>query len=534
MELFGYEIKKRIKDQEKEPEEKVLKSFVPPENDDGIATIGAGGYYGQYYDLDGNDVGSDKELLQKYRQAAEQPECDNAIDDIVNEAIVSSEIGAPVELRLDELQYEDEIKKKILNEFDHVLKLYNFSELGSDIFRKWYIDGRIYYHIVIDSEHPEHGIQELRYVDAMHMRKVREIKSDYDKLTGVKVAEEIEEFFIYNEDISINTNTLNTTGGAVDGLKISPEAMIFVHCGIMDSSRKKILSHLHKTIKLVNQLRMLEDSLVIYRVSRAPERRIFYIDVGNLPKGKAEEYVRNMMSQYRNKIVYDQSSGEVRDDRRHKSMLEDFFLPRREGGRGTEITTLPGGENLGQIDDILFFQKKLYKSLNVPLSRLESESGFQVGRATEINREEVKFNKFVNRLRKRFSYILLDALKTQLILKGIIHDSDWDEMKEDIIIDFQRDNYFSELKEFEVMRDRLDMMSQIEAYVEQGYYSKEWARRNILGQSDEDIDMIDKQISDEKEEGGDDLDLDLSSTQPEEQGDLEKDLSKNDNLEDII
>ena len=299
----------------------------------------------------------------------------------------------------------------------------------------------------------------------------------------------------------------------------------------MDSSRTKVLSHLHKSVKIINQLRMLEDALVIYRISRAPERRIFYIDVGNLPKGKAEEYVRNMMSQYRNKIVYDADNGEVRDDRRHKSMLEDFFLPRREGGRGTEITTLPGGENLGQIDDILFFQKKLYKSLNVPMSRLDSESGFQVGRATEINREEVKFHKFTSRLRQKFSNIFLSALKTQLILKGIINEDDWPMISENIFVDYQKDNYFAELKEFEIMRDRFDMMSQVENLVEQGYYSKEWVRKNILAQDDQEIEMIDKQIADEKDEGeGDDgVDDLIAGTQPEleTQGDLEQELGKN-------
>ncbi len=312
----------------------------------------------------------------------------------------------------------------------------------------------------------------------------------------------------------------------------------------MDATRKKVHSYLHKSLKLINQLRMMVDALVIYRISRAPERRIFYIDVGNLPKGKAEEYVRNMMSQYRNKIVYDQATGEVRDDRRHQSMMEDFFLPRREGGRGTEITTLPGGENLGQIEDILFFQKKLYKSLNVPVSRLEAETPFQLGRATEINREEVKFQRFIERLRQRFSYIMLDALKTQLILKGVIEESDWDNMKEEINISFLKDNYFAELKEFEVMRDRFDVASQVEPFIEQGFFSKEWVRKNIFQQSDQEIEMIEKQKADEKEEGGDDdLDLDLSSKQPDGQleddldnagGKLEKPLNSDNNLEELL
>ena len=467
MEIFGYEIKKRLDVNTKPESEKNLKSFVPKYDDEGISTVAAGGYYGQYYDLDGTDVANDKELILKYREAAEQPECDSAIDDIIDESICSGLTGAPVKIDMDNLTYEDNIKEKISNEFDHVVKLLEFNENGADLFRRWYIDGKIYFHTVVDSENPQSGIQELRFIDPIHMRKVREIKTETDPVTGATVNETADEYFIYAEE-SPNTTALSTTE---QGLKIAPEAIIYVTSGVMDSTRKKVLSHIHKSIKLVNQLRMLEDALVIYRISRAPERRIFYIDVGNLPKGKAEEYVRNMMSQYRNKIVYDSSTGEVRDDRRHKSMLEDFWLPRREGGKGTEISTLPGGDNLGNIEDVVFFQKKLYKSLNVPLSRLESDTGFNIGRATEINREEVKFQKFIDRLRSRFSHVFMHALKTQLMLKGIIAEEDWDIIKEDISIDFVKDNYFSELKEFEVMKDRLDMVNQIEPLVEQGYYS---------------------------------------------------------------
>jgi len=536
MEIFGYEIKRRFNKGEENDspslEKNTVKSFVPPVDDTGVATVAAGGYYGQYYDIDGTDSGgSDRDMIMKYRGAAEQPEADNAIDDIVNEAIPAGDIGSLVSLNVDDLEYETDVRRKILNEFDNVYNLFQFTEYGSDYFRKWYIDGKIYFHIVVDSANPKAGIQDLRYVDPIHMKKVREIKKNVDKLTGVTLDEVVEEYYVYNEE-HVGISAANTSSDNISGIKVADEAIIYVTSGIMDSSRKKVLSHLHKSVKVINQLRMLEDALVIYRISRAPERRIFYIDVGNLPKGKAEEYVRNMMSQYRNKIVYDASNGEVRDDRRHKSMLEDFFLPRREGGRGTEITTLPGGENLGQIDDILFFQKKLYKSLNVPLSRLESESGFQVGRATEINREEVKFHKFVSRLRQRFSHVFLTALKTQLILKGIINEDDWPMISENIFVDYQKDNYFAELKEFEILRDRFDMMSQVENLVEQGYYSKEWVRKNILGQDDQEIEMIDKQIADEKAEGeGDDGSIDdlISGTQPEleKQGDLELDLSQN-------
>ena len=507
MEIFGFEIKKRLDKNRQDPAEtKQLKSFAPPYEDEGVSNIAAGGYYGQYYDIDGTSVESDKELILKYRHAAEQPECDSAIDDIVDEAIVSAEIGASVKLNLDDLNYTDDVKRKIQNEFDHIIKLLKFNEYGTDFFRRWYIDGKIYFHILVDSDNPKEGIQELRYVDPIHMRKVREISKDTDKLTGAVINEVEQEYFIYSpEPYSSTSNqgsqTSSYSSTTMDaGLKVSPDAMVYVTSGIMDASRKKVLSHLHKSIKLVNQLRMMEDALVVYRVARAPERRIFYIDVGNLPKGKAEEYVRNMMSQYRNKIVYDASTGAVRDDRRHQSMMEDFWLPRREGGRGTEITTLPGGQNLGEIEDILFFQKKLYKSLNIPIGRLESDAGFQFGRATEVSREEVKFQKFVNRLRQRFSYVMLDALKTQLILKGIIADEDWNEMSEELSIDYIKDNYFSELKEFEILNERTSVAGNLEALVEAGYYSKEWIRKNILKQTDEEIEQIDKQRADEKKE----------------------------------
>jgi len=530
MELFGFEIKRRINrgEDETEEQESNIKSFVPPVSDEGVTTVSAGGYFGQYYYIDGMDGGNtDREMIFKYRAAAEQPETDNAIDDIINEAITASNVGTPMSLNLDDLEFEEELKRKILNEFDTVCNLFKIQEFGSDYFRKWYVDGRIYFHIVIDSNNPKEGIKDLRYVDPVNMRKVREVKKEVDKLTGVTVEEKAEEYFVYSEDATTNHISSSASADTISGIKVAPEAILYQTSGLMDSSRSKVLSHLHKSIKIINQLRMLEDALVIYRISRAPERRIFYIDVGNLPKGKAEEYVRNMMSQYRNKIVYDASSGEVRDDRRHKSMLEDFFLPRREGGRGTEITTLPGGENLGQIDDILFFQKKLYKSLNVPLSRLDAESGFQVGRATEINREEVKFNKFIQRLRKRFSSLLIDALRTQLILKGVINEDDWQGISESIYVDFLKDNYFAELKEFEIMRDRFDMMSQAESLVEQGYYSKEWARKKILGQDDQEIDMIDKQIADEKAEDegeGDEAIDDLISDTEADRGELENEL----------
>ena len=552
MELFGLEIKRRFdKNRDDSPSQNTLKSFVPPTDEEGgVTTVAAGGYFGQYYDLDGSRGSSERDMIIKYREAAEQPETDNAIDDIVNEAIVTNDIGSPVSLNVDDLDYTDEVKKKVVNEFENVTKMLKFKEYGGELFRKWYVDGKIYFHMIVDSSAPKEGIKELRYIDPIYMRKVREVNKEVDKLTGITVAETVDEFFVYNDiDMTSATTVSNMGSGGetLHGVKVAKEAIVYVTSGIMDSTRSKVMSHLHKSLKLINQLRMLEDALVIYRISRAPERRIFYIDVGNLPKGKAEEYVRNMMSQYRNKIVYDSNSGEVRDDRRHKSMLEDFFLPRREGGRGTEITTLPGGENLGQIDDILFFQKKLYKSLNVPLSRLESESGFQVGRATEINREEVKFQKFIDRLRQKFSYIFLTALKTQLVLKGIIVEEDWDSIEENIYVDYQKDNYFSELKEFEILRDRFEILSQMDEYVGK-YYSKEWVRKNILQQDDIEIEQQNQQIADESDEGeGEEGEDDLfSDTIPSNKtgkledelanngGDLEKDLDNQPTLEQII
>ena len=552
MELFGLEIKRRFdKNRDDSPSQNTLKSFVPPTDEEGgVTTVAAGGYFGQYYDLDGSRGSSERDMIIKYREAAEQPETDNAIDDIVNEAIVTNDIGSPVSLNVDDLDYTDEVKKKVVNEFENVTKMLKFKEYGGELFRKWYVDGKIYFHMIVDSSAPKEGIKELRYIDPIYMRKVREVNKEVDKLTGITVAETVDEFFVYNDiDMTSATTVSNMGSGGetLHGVKVAKEAIVYVTSGIMDSTRSKVMSHLHKCLKLINQLRMLEDALVIYRISRAPERRIFYIDVGNLTKGKAEEYVRNMMSQYRNKIVYDSNSGEVRDDRRHKSMLEDFFLPRREGGRGTEITTLPGGENLGQIDDILFFQKKLYKSLNVPLSRLESESGFQVGRATEINREEVKFQKFIDRLRQKFSYIFLTALKTQLVLKGIIVEEDWDSIEENIYVDYQKDNYFSELKEFEILRDRFEILSQMDEYVGK-YYSKEWVRKNILQQDDIEIEQQNQQIADESDEGeGEEGEDDLfSDTIPSNKtgkledelanngGDLEKDLDNQPTLEQII
>ena len=483
-ELFGFEIKRKTAQKE-------LPSFVPKTDEDGSGVIQAGGHFGAYIDMDGDKVKNEVDLILKYRDIAAQPECDAAIEDIVNESIVGDHDEAPIDIVMDELDISDKMKETVKFEFDHVLKLWNFNQYAHDIYRKWYIDGRLPYHIIIEKGSPKKGIKELRYIDPTKLRKVKEVEEKQDPKTGAKLIEKVDEFFLFQD---------KTMNGAEQGLKIYPDAIAYCTSGVMDPGRKRILSYLHKALKPVNQLRMMEDSLVIYRISRAPERRIFYIDVGNLPKGKAEEYLRGIMNQYRNKLVYDAKTGDIKDDRKHMSMLEDFFLPRREGGRGTEITTLPGGENLGQIDDIIYLQKKLYKSLNVPVNRLEQEAQYSLGRTTEITRDEVKFKKFIDRLRKRFSDLFMQLLKTQLLLKGIITESDWKEWKESIVFNFIEDNYFSELKQSEMLRERFDMLSSLDEYVGK-YISNEWIRKNVLRQTEDEIEEIQKQIDQENKAG---------------------------------
>ena len=496
--LFGFEIKR--KGQEKEDAKK--QSFVAPQDADGSSYVQAGGYFGQYLDTEGvTDQASEGDLIRRYREIAMHPECDAAIEDIINEAIVSNSDSAPVDIILDDLDQPDTIKDQIKEEFDNIISLLQFNNYGHEIFRKWYVDGRVYYHILVDEKQPKRGIIELRPIDATRMTKVKQLNQEKDEKTGVTLIKDVEEYYMYRDAGLAKTN---------QGIKISKDAIQYTTSGLLDSSRKKVLSYLHKAIKPVNQLRMMEDSLVIYRLARAPERRIFYIDVGNLPKGKSEEYLRGIMNQYRNKLVYDASTGEIKDDRKHMSMLEDFWLPRREGGRGTEITTLPGGENLGQIDDIIYFQKKLYKSLNVPSNRLEQEAQFSLGRSTEISRDEVKFQKFINRLRKKFSWMFLDLLKTQLILKGIISEQDWATFKEDIVIDFIQDSAFAELKENEIMRERIGLLTEMDQYVGQ-YFSKEWIRKNVLMQTDDDIERMKEEIDAEKASGEIEPDEDLEN-----------------------
>ena len=485
--LFGFEISKKISKQHSvEPV-----SPIPKPNDESASTVAVGGgYYGQYVDLSNTDTVSDHELIRKYREAAMQPECDAAVSDIVDGAIASSDESSPVDLSMSDLDLPNNVKKQIISEFNRVLKLYKFNRNAAEYFRNWYVDGKAYFNVIIDPNNPQKGIVELRPVESTHINKVKEVKQETDKKTGLEYEKVVDEYYVYSPDLG------NNGVDKLNGIKFATDAIIQVNSGIMDPDKIRTVGHLHKAMKLVNQLRYMEDSLVVYRVSRAPERRIFYIDVGNLPKGKAEEYVQQVVSRYRNKLVYDANTGNISDDRRHMSMLEDFYLPRREGGRGTEITTLGGGENLGQIEDVQFFQRKLYRALNVPVARLEQDTAFSVGRASEVSREEVKFQKFIDRLRKKFSFMLMDALRIQLILKGVITEKDWNIIEESINISFLEDNYFAELKEFEILRERLEMSQMLEDIVGK-YISDKYVRTVILKQSDEDIDRLDKEIEEE-------------------------------------
>ena len=502
-ELFGFRITRANQDLGKD-------SITNPSPDDGSYDISGGGFYSSILDIAGRDR-SDLDLINRYRSIAQQPECDSAIEDIVNESIVSDEKGQSVSLSLDRLNLSQTIKNKIREEFDEILRLLDFNEKGHDIFRRWYIDGRLYYHKIIDSKNTKKGIKEVRYIDPRKIKKVRNKKVEKDQRTGLDVIRQIEDFYLYND------KGLDQATGTSTGIKLTADSVSYCPSGLIDMTRGNVLSHLNKAIKPVNQLRMIEDALVIYRISRAPERRIFYIDVGNLPKVKAEAYLKDVMNRYRNKLVYDAKTGEIRDDRNHMSMLEDFWLPRREGGRGTEITTLPGGSNLGEIDDIQYFQKKLYRSLNVPVSRLAEETGFQIGRSDNITRDELKFTKFVQRLRKKFSNLFNDMLKTQLVLKGVIAVEEWPSIKELLQFDYLQDGHFTELKNAELMQNRLDMLGTIESYVGT-YFSKEYVRKHILRMSDDEIQEIEDQIKDEEggENGDPDTDGMFATNEPSE------------------
>ena len=489
--LFGFTISRK----QTEDEAAVQQSFAVPNSDDGALTITSAAYYGTYVDLDGT-AKNEVELISRYREMAMQPEIESAIDDIVSEAIVQDDDGRNIKLIMDDLKQTDKIKNAITQEFNTILRLLNYSNMAHDIFRRYYIDGRLFYHIIVDREKPTEGIKELRYVDPRKIRKVREIKKKKDERSGVDIMNIINEYYIFN-DKAISGSQSNY--GPV-GVRITKDSIINVNSGLMDSRRAVVLSYLHKAIKPLNQLRMIEDATVIYRISRAPERRIFYIDVGNLPKLKAEQYLRDIMVKYKNKLVYDANTGEVRDDRKFLSMMEDFWLPRRDGGKGTEIQTLPGGQNLGELEDVKYFEKKLYKALNVPISRLESSQGFTIGRASEITRDELKFSKFIDRLRNKFADLFDQALRVQCVLKGICTAEEYDEFKEHIFFDFIKDNNFAELKDAELMKERLSLLQEIDPYTGR-YFSMNWIRRNVLRLSDEEMQAIDKEIEKEKGAG---------------------------------
>lgn len=489
--LFGFEIK-RLDGQTEQAVNEKEKTFVPPQYDDGAVTISnSGSYFGTYVDLDGT-VRNEIELITKYRELSIQPELEEAINQICNEAIVTDESGKCVSINVDNVKQSDKFKKKVIEEFDEVLKLLDFNNYAYDIFRNWYIDGRLFYHVVIDETAPYLGIKEIRYIDPRKIRKVREIQREKDPRTGVDVIKQINEYYVYYERGITQGSHSNTMGQ-----KIAVDSIVNVNSGLLDARRTMVLSYLHKAIKPFNQLRMLEDATVIYRLARAPERRLFYIDVGSLPTVKAEQYLKSIMAQYRTKLVYDANTGEIRDDRRHMAMLEDIWLPRREGGKGTEIGTLPGGQNLGVIEDVEYFNNKLYKALGVPLSRLQPQTGFSLGRSTEITREELNFVKFINRLRNKFSTLFDELLKRQLVLKKICNERDWEILSEDIYYTFLRDNNFDELKEAELLANKIEVLGRIDPYVGR-YFSKEWVRKKVLLQTDEDIEAIDKQIEKER------------------------------------
>jgi len=494
LELFGFRIGKA------EEQKDSVVSFAPPEPDDGSLTIAQGGVFGTTIDLEGT-AKNESALITKYREMLLQPECEKAIDDIVNEAIVGDNKEQSVQIILEDTELPKSIKTKINEEFDTVLSLLNFNTKSYSIFRDWYVDGRLYYHVMIDTKNPRAGIKELRYIDPRKIKKIRSEKRDNNnpnQTNKTVINKKYDEYFIY-QPTGLGTNT--------EGIKIAVDSIAYSHSGVLDQRNYMVLSYLHKAIKPLNQLRMLEDATVIYRLARAPERRIFYIDVGNLPKGKAEQYLRDMMAKHKNKLVYDAETGAVRDDRKFLTMLEDYWLPRRDGGRGTEITTLPGGQNLGEIEDVLYFRKKLYESLNVPTSRLEADGQFNMGRSSEITRDELKFSKFVFRLRQKFSEMFFIILEKQLLLKGIMTKQEWNDIKDKIYFDYIEDNHFAELKEAEIIQNRLTVLADADADQYAGkYFSDTWIRKNVLMMTEDEIEDIKKQIEDEEPEDDEDDD----------------------------
>ena len=479
--LFGFQITRASKERGEQP------TFVLPDPEDGATT--SAGFYSEFLDIEGA-AKNEADLIRRYRSTSEHPECDLAIEDIVNESVNTEELKAPVSLNTDNLPYSSKIKQRVKEEFGQVLNLLDFNNKAHDLFRRWYIDGRLHFHKIIDENDPQKGIQELRYIDALKIKRIRKVEKDITP-KGSPTIKILEDYYVYNEGGMAGGKT---GSGAVGGsFKITADAIANCPSGLFSPDKNMVLSYLQKAIKPVNQLRMIEDAVVIYRIARAPERRIFYIDVGNLPKVKAEQYLKDVMNRYRNKLVYNASTGEIKDDRQQMSMLEDFWLPRREGGRGTEITTLPGGSNLGEIDDILYFQKKLYRSLNIPISRLETESGFNMGRGAEITRDEVKFTKFVQKLRRKFNALFNNILKTQLILKGVVAEEDWLSIKDNLSYMYMKDGHYAEMRDMDLLRDRLEVLGTIEPYIGM-YFSKKYVQKQVFRMSDEEIESMQKEI----------------------------------------
>ena len=483
--LFGFQITRSSKEKGEQP------SFVLPNPEDGATT--SAGFYSEFLDIEGQTK-SETDLIRRYRSTSEHPECDLAIEDIINESVNTEELKSPVSLNVDNLPYSTKIKQRVKEEFEQVLHLLDFHNKAHDLFRRWYIDGRIHFHKIVDENEPQKGIQELRYIDALKIKRIRKVEKDITP-KGSPTLNVLEDYYVYNEGGLSGKDSGSAASGT---LKITSDAIANCPSGLFDPNKALVRSYLHKAIKPVNQLRMIEDAVVIYRIARAPERRIFYIDVGNLPKVKAEQYLKDVMNRYRNKLVYNASTGEIKDDRQQMSMLEDFWLPRREGGRGTEITTLPGGSNLGEIDDILYFQKKLYRSLNIPISRLETESGFNMGRGAEITRDEVKFTKFVQKLRRKFNVLFNNILKTQLILKGVVAEDDWLSIKDNLSYQYMKDGHYAEMRDMDLLRDRLEVLGTIEPYIGQ-YFSKKYVQKQVFRMSDDEIDSMQKEMDAEPE-----------------------------------
>ena len=498
-EFFGFEVKA----DNSSPES--AKSFIAPQEENDSSEVmygGAGGFYGQTLDTRGDNYASERDLIAKYRNAAMQPEVDAAIQEIVNETIVNNDEDLPLSLNLDHVDLDDDAKKKLHREFDEILKKLDFRKYGSDIFRRWYIDGKIVYHIVIDLDNPRKGIVDLRPISPTQIRKIKEIQKDKDPRTGADFITSVDEYYIYTEDqynsnSSSNTFASSVGGSNTSGLKLAKDTVAYITSGLTDASRTVSLSYVHKALRCINQLRMMEDSLIVYRTVRAPERRVFSIDVGDMPKKQAEEYISNLMSKYKNKITYDATSGEINSNRHHQHMLEDFWLPKTAGGKGTEVTTLPGGENLGNITDVEYFQQRLYKALNVPIGRLTpSEQSFSIGKNGEIDREEIRFQKFIDRLRVRFGQLFKDLLRTQLALKGIMKEHEWDNIREDLIVDYNRDNYYSELKDAEILKERIMMLKDL-GFNPTEFFSREYIRKHVLKQTDEEVDQIKSEMRQE-------------------------------------